>query len=126
MQQVGESAPVGLHARAARRRGAVDGAVLGEDAGEVHLRQHLDDAGAADAGDAELPGLLREAFLVRPEIAADYFEARLQGLGVDAHALDGAGRGALAAGDLRTLEVRAGRRGAGPQAIAVAETDLGQ
>src|SRR3546814_8929097 len=74
MQQVGESAPVGLHARAARRRCAVDGAVLGEDAGEVHLRQHLDDAGAADAGDAELPGLLREAFLVRPEIAADYFE----------------------------------------------------
>src|SRR3546814_13450448 len=44
---------------------------------------------------------------------------------VDAHALDGAGRRALAAGDLRALEGGAGRRRAGQQAVAVAEHDLG-
>ena len=45
--------------------------------------------------------------------------------GIDAHALDGAGRGALAAGDLRALEGRAGRARAGEQPLAVAEHDLG-
>jgi hypothetical protein len=44
---------------------------------------------------------------------------------VDAHALDRARRGALAAGDLRALEGRAGRRRAGEQARPVAEHDLG-
>ena len=69
------------------------------------------------AGDA-----FGEARLVRPEIAADHLEARLQRLAVDAHALDGAGRGALAAGDLRALEGRAGRRGAGEQPFALPST----
>ena len=44
---------------------------------------------------------------------------------VDAHALDRARRGALAAGDLRALERRAGRRRAGEQPLAIAEHDLG-
>ena len=44
---------------------------------------------------------------------------------VDAHALDRAGRRALAAGNLRALEGRAGRRRAGEQALAVAEHDFG-
>ena len=66
-----------------------------------------------------------EARLVRPEIAADHLEARLQRRAVDAHALDGAGRGALAARHLRALEGRAGRRRAGEQPLAVAEHDLG-
>ena len=67
----------------------------------------------------------RKARLIRPEIAADHFEARLQRLAIDAHALDGAGRGALAAGDLRAFEGRAGRRGAGEQAIPIAKHQFG-
>ena len=66
-----------------------------------------------------------KARLVRPEIAADHFEARLQRFAIDAHALDGAGRGALAAGNLRALESRAGRRGAGDEAILIAEYEFG-
>ena len=44
---------------------------------------------------------------------------------VDAHALDRARRGALAAGNLRAFEGRAGRRGAGEQTVAIAEHDFG-
>ena len=44
---------------------------------------------------------------------------------VDADALDGAGRSALAAADLGALEGRAGRAGRGEQATLVAEDDLG-
>jgi hypothetical protein len=46
-------------------------------------------------------------------------------VGIDAHALDRTGRGALAAADLRALEGRAGRAGAGQQALVVAQHDLG-
>ena len=56
---------------------------------------------------------------------ADDLEARLERLGVDAHPLDGAGCGALAAGDLRALEGGAGRAGAGEQPLPVAQHDLG-
>ena len=70
-------------------------------------------------------GRLCEARLVGPEIAADHFEARLKRRPVDPHPLDRARRGALAAGDLRALEGRAGRRGAGEQPLAIAEHDLG-
>ena len=66
-----------------------------------------------------------EARLVRPGVGADHLEARLERLRVDAHALDRAGRRALAAGDLRALERRAGRARRGEQALAVAEHDLG-
>ena len=44
---------------------------------------------------------------------------------VDPHPLDRARRRPLAAGDLRALEGRAGRRRAGQQPVAVAEHDLG-
>ena len=66
-----------------------------------------------------------EPRLVRPGVAADHAEARLERLGVDPHALDRAGRGALAAADLRTLERRPGRAGRGEQALPVPEHDLG-
>src|SRR3546814_20380065 len=89
VQQVGEGAPVGHDPRAARRRGAVDGAVGRQDAGQVHLRQNFDDAGAADAGDALLTRLRGDTGLVRPQLAADHLEARLPGPRVYAHALDG-------------------------------------
>ena len=56
---------------------------------------------------------------------ADDAIARLERYGIDADALDGAGRGALAAGDLRAFEGGAGRRGAGEQAVLRAEHDLG-
>ncbi len=112
-------------ARAARGERAVDDAVLRNDAGEVHLRHDLDDGRAADAGDAEPLGVGVEARLVRPQIRPDDLEARLERGGVDADALDGAGRGALAGRDLRALEGGACRRGGGHDAVAVAEDDLG-
>ena len=78
-----------------------------------------------NSGDADLGDRFGKARLVRPQLAADHLEARLQRPAIDAHALDGAGRGALAAGDLRALEGRAGRRGAGDEAAPVAEHQLG-
>ena len=52
VQHVGEGPAVGDDAVAARGERAVDHAVLRDDAREVHLGDDLDDAGAADAGDA--------------------------------------------------------------------------
>ncbi len=66
---------------------------------------------------------LGEPSLVRPELGADHPEARLQGRRIDAHALDGAGRGALAGADLGALEGRTGGAGRGQQPVAVAEHD---
>src|SRR5690606_5290838 len=114
-----EGAPVRLDAGAARGQPAVDGAVAADDAGEVHLGDRLDDAGAADAANADAAHRLGKARLVRPELAADHLEARGQALPVDAHPLDGAGGGALAAADLRPLERRPGRRGGGQEPAAV-------
>ena len=45
--------------------------------------------------------------------------------GINAHALDGTGSGALAAADLRALERRPRGARAGEQALPVAEHDLG-
>ena len=66
-----------------------------------------------------------EARIVGPQIGADDFEARLEGLAVDAHAFDRSGRRALAAADLRALECGTRRAGAGDQPPAVAEHDFG-
>ena len=92
--------------------------------GEVQLGDDLDDAGAADAGDAGLLDGLGEVRRIRPRVHADDPEARLQRRAVDADALDGAGRGALAAADLGALEGRAGRTGRGEQPALVAQDDL--
>ena len=56
---------------------------------------------------------------------ADDADPRLERLAVDADALDGAGRGALPAGDLGTLEGGAGRARCREQPVLVAEDDLG-
>ena len=93
--------------------------------GKEHLGDGLDDAGAADAGDASRGRRLGEAGLVGPEVGADDLVARLERDAVDADALDRARRGALSAGDLGALEGRAGRRGAGEQAFPIAQHDLG-
>ncbi len=93
--------------------------------GEVHLADHLDDAGTADARDVEVLGGRGEAGLVAPQVAADHLEAGLERVAVDAHSLDGAGRGALAAAELRALERRAGGAGGGELAMLVADDDLG-
>ena len=66
-----------------------------------------------------------EAFLVRPFVDADDAVFRLQRFRIDAHALDRAGRGALAGRNLRALEGRAGGRRGRDHARAVAENDLG-
>ena len=108
---------------AGRARGErpVDRAVGGQDAREVELGDRLDDPGAADARHVRA----REGRLVRPGVVADHAVAGLERLGIDAHALDRAGRGPLAAADLRALEGRARRARGGEEPIAVAEHDLG-
>ncbi len=91
------------------------------DPGHKQLGHRLDDPRAADAGRADLLG--RQ--LVRPGFFADHLKARLAGGAVDPHALDRAGRGALAVRDLRALEGRAGRAAAALEPRAVAQHDLG-
>ena len=125
VEDVAEGPTVGDDPRRACRQAAVDDAVLGDDAGQEHLGDDLDDARAADAGDAGLGDAGREGRLVRPGVHADDPEARLERLAVDPDALDGARRGALAAGDLGALEGRTGRARGGEQAALVAEDDLG-
>ena len=114
----------GDDARAARGELPVDDAVLADDAGEEHFRDHFDDPGAADARDSGAPHRLLEPRLIGPQVRPDHLEARLEGRRVDAHALDRPGRGALAAADLRALEGRSRGAGAGEQPAAVAEHDL--
>ena len=72
-----------------------------------------------------VPARLLEARLVGPGVDADDPESRLERLAVDADALDGAGRGALPAGDLGALERGAGRARCGEEPALVAEDDLG-
>ena len=126
VEDVAERPAVGDDPRRARGQRPVDDAVRGDDAGEEQLGDDLDDPRAADAGDARSrrrrpakPGL------VRPGVDADDLEPRLQRLAVDADALDGAGRGALAAADLGALERGAGRARRREQPVAVAQHDLG-
>ena len=95
-------------------------------AGEEQLGDDLDDARAADAGDAGA----RRAASAKPG-SSDHGSTpmtRKRGssvVAVDADPLDGAGRGALAADDLGALEGRAGRARRGEQPAPVAEHDLG-
>ena len=125
VEHIGESAVSGFDAITSRGEAAVDHTILVDDAGEVHLGDHLDDARPADARDTgRLRGLCK-ARVVRPEVAADDLEARLERHRIDAHALDGPGRRALAAADLRALKSRTGRARAREQACTVAEHDLG-
>ena len=65
------------------------------------------------------------ARVVGPHVDADHLEARFERERVDPDALDRAGRGALAAADLRALERRPGGAGRGELAVRVAEHDLG-
>ena len=125
VQHVGPGAPSGHDTRAARGHRAVDDAVLRDDTGEVQFGEHLDDARAADTGDAGGRGSGSETGIVRPQVRADDLEARLQRFTVDAHAFDGARCRTLAATDLRTF--KGGARGAGArhETLAVAEHDFG-
>ena len=125
VEDVAERATVGDDPRRPCRQPAVDDAVLGDDARQEHLGDDLDDARAADAGDAGVGDAGREGRLVRPGVHADDPEARLERLAVDPDALDGTRSGALAAGDLGALEGRTGRARGGEQAAPVAEDDLG-
>src|SRR5438045_3341210 len=125
VEEIAEGGTIRLDARRALGELAVDAAVMPEDARKEHLRERLDDARAADAGDAAAPCGLREAGIIGPKIAADHLETRLQAHGIDPHALDGAGRGALPATYLCTLESGPGWTRAGEEAIPVPEYDLG-
>ena len=122
VQAVGVGAALRDHAVGAGLLGGADEAGGVDEAGGAHLGDRLDDAGAADAGDA---GVRREAGVVGPGVDADDAVAGLLRHRVDLDALDGAGGGALAGGDLRALEGGAGGGGAGEDAGPVAEQDLG-
>src|SRR5579872_6896680 len=125
MQQIAEGAADRLDALILFGEGAVDHAVFGNDPGEIHLGDDFDNARAADAGNAGRSRRFGEAFFVRPELATDHLETRLQSRAINAYPLDRARGGALAAGNLRAFEGGPGRRGAGEQAAAIAEDDLG-
>ena len=58
---VRESPPFATIRGAARGQPPIQDAVLADDAGQVHLGDDLDDAGAADAGDAGAPPSLRRS-----------------------------------------------------------------
>src|SRR5262249_15418981 len=115
VEEIAEGGTVRLDTRRACAELAVDAAVLPDDAGQEHLPEHIDDAGPADAGDAGAPRCLRKAGIVGPEVRADHLEAGLQARRIDPDALDGAGRGALPAADLRALEGWPGRARASEQ-----------
>src|SRR6185503_18421622 len=76
---------------------AVDDPVLGDDAGQKHLTDCLDDAGAANASHAYALGSFLELGLVGPMIAADHLHLRLERLRIDPDALDRARGRALSA-----------------------------
>ena len=92
--------------------------------GQIHFRDHFDDARAADAGDARGGHRRIEARLIGPQLRADHPEARLKRYGVDADALDGARCGALAAGNLRPFKGRPRGRRAGQQPCLGAQDDF--
>src|SRR5882724_5236821 len=116
MQQISEGAAILDDARRAHGQSAVEDAVLIDDAGEIHFRDDLDDAGSAHARDAGGRRRLVESRLVGPKVGAYHLESRLEGHAVDAHALDGSRRRALAATDLGAFERGAGGAGTGDEA----------
>ena len=68
VDQVGMGAVRGLAARGAGGLGRADQARRVEQARHAHFRHRLDDARAADAGDAGVPGGLGEAVLGGPQV----------------------------------------------------------
>jgi hypothetical protein len=105
VQQVSEGALAGLDPRTPGGRCRVERAVRQDDAGKVQAGNRFDDARAANARDALLAQLRGEARVVRPALAADDAETRLQVPDRCARAGRGAGR--------RDLRLRAGRAGGG-------------
>src|SRR6202030_1360297 len=108
MQQIGERSAVLDDSGRACGQAAVKDAVLVDDTRQVQLRHDFDDAGSADPRDAGGPRGVVEPRIVGPQIRADDFEARLESLAVDAHALDCSRRCTLAAANLRAFERSAG------------------
>jgi hypothetical protein len=104
---------------------ALHDAVGVDDAGQIHLADHLDDARPADARDVERLRALLEAGLVAPQVATDDLEPCDQRLAVDADPLDGTCRRALPAAQLGALERRSRGAAGGELACAVADDDLG-
>ena len=122
---IGEGTPISLYPRVAHGKFAADRTVLTDDAGQVHLCEHLDDARTANPGHARHRHRVRKAGCIRPELTANHLEAGLQGVRVNAYPLNGARRGPLPATDLRPLKSRPGRARTGQQALPVAQHDFG-
>jgi hypothetical protein len=98
--------------------------VGGDDARQVQLADRLDHPGSADPGHVEVACRVGEAWIVGPQLAADHPDPWLERGAVDPNALDRAGGGTLAAGDLRALEGRPGRARRGEDPSSSTEHDL--
>ncbi|MNI70301.1 hypothetical protein D3C73_1261070 [compost metagenome] len=96
MQQVGKGAAVFENTLAARGEPAIDNAILRDDPRKIHFGDHLDDAGTADSGHADLCCRFSKPRLVRPRFDADHAETRFKRDRVDPHTFDRTRRCALA------------------------------
>ena len=101
-----------------------DDAILIDDAGEEHFRDHFDDSGTTYAANSDLRILLGKFRLVGPGFAADHAKTRFQCFRVDTHPFDRTRRGALAGRNLCTLEGRPGGAGGSQQAVAITQYDF--
>ena len=108
--------PSGTQRGGAGLFGRTDQAAFVQQPGDAHFGHGLDDARAADAGDAGGCDVLIEAFLVRPFLGPDDAKAGFLGDRINLYPFNGAGGGALARTDLSALECRAGGRGTGQNA----------
>ena len=85
---VGKGPAIDLNARAARRHRAVDNAITCQDFGEIHLGQHLNNAGPANAGDPRCLHRFVKSVLIRPLFRTNHPKARLQRILVDTDAFN--------------------------------------
>ena len=107
----------------------VKAAIGQDDARQIHFSHRFDDAGAADTH-CQMRGLRVQGRvranrpLVRPAFFANDAESGRFALRVNAHPLDGAGRGAHAKADLRALKGRAGGAGGAVHSLPVAQQNF--
>ena len=106
MQHIGPGAPVLDDPVGACSQCTVDHTIFRRNARQIHLRNDLDDARAADAGDTDILGRILETRLIGPLVDADHLEAGFERGRIDPHPLDGTRCGSLARRDFSALKGR--------------------
>ena len=112
------------HAISAAAEVTINNTVHSDDACQIHLGHHFDNARATDAGNPMVLYSLGKAILIGPQVRANNFKARLQGLRVDANTLNGTCGCTLAATYLGTLKGWTSGTGTGQQAVSITEDNL--